>query len=227
MKSRPLTAIKSKLVSDRSRVRRIPFGLFKGQRLDINFRFQSQIYFGLCERETYGVIRRASQNAEWFVDVGAGRGELCILFAALPRVHRLVAIEPNDIEIASMLANLRHNNIGGDRVEILVKFAGTKRDVSYIELDQLDLNKSARGFIKIDVDGAEFDVLQSGKRLFAEGNVEVLVETHSSELEKICIEWLQAYGYSCEIIENAWWRRLIPEQRPIPHNRWLFATRPL
>jgi precorrin-6B methylase 2 len=225
MKSGALSALKSKLFSNESRVRRVLFGLLKGQLLDINLHNQSQVYFGLWERETYGAIRRASRSAKWFVDIGAGRGELCVFFATLPGVSRVIAIEPSNVETNGLVANLKHNNIVRGRVEVLTKFVGTKRDPGYVEIDQLGLNQSACGFIKIDVDGSELDVLQSGKKVLSEGNVELLVETHSVDLEKVCIEWLQGHGYTCSIIRNAWWRSVIPEQRPIVHNRWFFAAR--
>ena len=34
---------------------------------------------------------------------------------------------------------------------------------------------------------------------------------------------LESAGYAVTVIKNAWWRVFVPEQRPIPHNRWLVA----
>jgi hypothetical protein len=225
MKTGVLTSIKSKLVPDERRVRLVLFGLFKGLQFEINLRSQTQLYLGLWERETYSAIRRAAQSAEWFVDIGAGKGELCVFFARLQRIRRVIAIEPDDAETKTLRANLNYNGIDLRRVEVLRKFVGTKKAADHIELDQLDISRAVRGLIKIDVDGFELDVLQSGNSLFSEGNVDVLVETHSFELEKSCIEWLQVRGFNSKIIKNAWWRSIIPEQRPISHNRWFFATR--
>jgi hypothetical protein len=53
----------------------------------------------------------------------------------------------------------------------------------------------------------------------------LIIETHSPELEKGCIAMLEAMGYRCEIIGNAWYRALIPEHRGIPHNRWFVAVK--
>ena len=75
--------------------------------------------------KSHGVIRRETQIAEWFVDVGAGKGELCNLFATLPLVQRVVAIEPNDMEMATLRANLIYNKIELSCVETLTKFVGT------------------------------------------------------------------------------------------------------
>src|SRR5436189_3772112 len=98
MKTGVLASIKSKLVPDECRVRLVLFGLFKGLRFEINLRSQTQLYLGLWERETYRAIRRAAETGEWFVDIGAGKGELCAFFSTLQRIRRVVAIEPNEIE---------------------------------------------------------------------------------------------------------------------------------
>jgi hypothetical protein len=79
--------------------------------------------------------------------------------------------------------------------------------------------------LKVDVDGAEMLVLEGARKVLSQGDVDVLVETHSAALERQCIEFLSHCRYRCAVIPNAWWRRLIPEQRPIEHNRWLWATR--
>jgi hypothetical protein len=80
---------------------------------------------------------------------------------------------------------LNHNGIDVRRVEVLRKFVGTKKDADHIEIDQFDVSRAVRGLIKIAVDGLELHVLQSGKSLFSEGNVDVLVETHSLSLKKV------------------------------------------
>jgi hypothetical protein len=101
---------------------------------------------------------------------------------------------------------------------------GTANHPNYLFLDALELEKTERGFIKIDVEGHEMDVLQSGERLLCSATVDLLIETHSKILEEQCLKWLVSKGYHCEVIMNAWWRAMIPEKRPIDHNRWLWAT---
>jgi len=225
MKSGVVSRIKSTLVSDVRQVRTVPFGLYKGLNLDLNLTTQTQIFLGLWERETYWAIRRAAPKAKWFVDVGAGKGELCLFFARLKHVKRIIAMEPNHTEAHALIANLNHNNIDSDRIEVFENFAGTESDDRYVRIDQLNIIPSVHGFIKIDVDGFELDVLRSGQQLLSQGNVDLLVETHSAELENSCIEFLENLGYYCRVIKNAWWRLLIPEQRPIEHNRWFFAEK--
>jgi FkbM family methyltransferase len=229
-----ISAIKSRVIPDESKNRRVLFGPFKGQQFDINLRHQLQLYLGLYERETYAAIRHASRTAQWLVDVGAGHGELCIVFALRPNVRRIIAIDGGELSTGALRAHLDRNCIPKGRVEVLTQYVGRNADcltqhvgttADWVALDSLALDRHARGFIKIDVDGAELHVLQSGDGLLSGGNVEILVETHSIELERDCIQWLQERQYSCRIIQNAWWRSILPEQRPIDHNRWLLARR--
>lgn len=225
MRTGLVSKLKSGLVSDVTRPRTVPLGLYKGLRIDINLQNQSQLYVGLWERETHGAIRRALRRAAWCIDVGAGAGELAILFARSESVRKVVAIEPNPANALAMRANLAHNGLPPDRIEVLEKLAGSGEGANYVPLDALDVDRTAPGFLKIDVDGAELDVLQSGSDLLSQADVELLVETHSLQLERDCLSYLAGLGYTCRVIDNAWWRRIIPEQRPTDHNRWFAAAR--
>jgi hypothetical protein len=223
---RPLSWIKRRVVKGGRRPRKVPFGLFRGLVLDLDLQHQTQVYLGLWERETYKYLRKAADRCVWMVDVGAGKGELCLYFLKNSRAEKIIAFEPQDSEIKVIRSNLALN--GAQENEIVAvsnKFIGTADDPRYAALDELDVDKGKRGFIKIDVDGYETDALKSGDRLLSGRNVDLLVETHSKRLEEECIEWLDAKGYRCEIVKNAWWRFVVPEQRPgTTHNRWLWAT---
>ena len=84
--------------------------------------------------------------------------------------------------------------------------------------------------VKVDVDGAEMDVLRGAKQLIAGSAVRWIIETHTSELERECIVQLQSAGYVTRVIKKAWWRIIFPEvriaaHRPENHNQWLVAAR--
>jgi hypothetical protein len=120
---------------------------------------------------------------------------------------------------------MNHNRIDPGKIELLRAFAGTASGDGAIRIDDLNVAHSAPGFMKIDVDGFELDVLLGGKNLLAHGDTDLLVETHSAALEAQCAEYLKQFGYACRVSKNAWWRVLIPEQRPLNHNPWLFAEK--
>lgn len=203
------------------------YGLYRGLTFDLDLASQTQVWLGLWERETYSFIRRAARSCRWAVDVGAGQGELSVYLLKKSSAEIIFAIEPQEIAIAALQTNLDlAGENGSARVQVLNKFCGTTTEEDVIALDSLALDRSKPGFIKIDVDGPECDVLDSGASLLTEADVLLLVETHSQDLEHDCIGRLVKLGYECTIIRNAWWRLLVPEHRPIEHNRWLWAEKP-
>jgi hypothetical protein len=75
----------------------------------------------------------------------------------------------------------------------------------------------------MDVDGGEEEVLDGAGAMLRTGQVRWLIETHSADLERACARRLTEHGYRVVLVRNAWWRALVPEQRPSSHNRWLVA----
>jgi hypothetical protein len=78
----------------------------------------------------------------------------------------------------------------------------------------------------MDVDGAEWDIISSAASINMLPDVRWLIETHSRELEGKCATHLSDLGFKIKIVKNAWWRCIVPEQRPGAHNRWLVAWKP-
>jgi hypothetical protein len=207
-------------VGQRSRM--VRFGLYRGITLNLDLGYQTQHYLGLWERETYAAIRSIAGKVDWAIDVGAGRGELC-LYLMLNGCRDIYAFEPNPREAAQMRANIALNGLlRNESPHLIEKFAGVARDA--VRLDDLPVNRAGRGFLKIDVDGAELDVLDGARSLLREARPAILLEVHSPDLEKQSIALLEGCAYRVKIIDNAWWRMFVPEQRPLEHNRWLFAT---
>ena len=208
-----------------ARPRRVPFGLFRGLVLELDLRCQSQIYLGLFERETYRWIRRALRQCAWAIDVGAANGELSVCMLRASRAEHVFAFEPQPAELATLRRNLAYNGCSDDnRLVVVEKLAGRADEAGCVALDDLPIDRAKRGFIKIDVDGAELTVLESAHALLETATIDVLLETHSLDLERRAMAFLSERGYACTVIANAWWRALVPEQRPIQHNRWLWAV---
>jgi precorrin-6B methylase 2 len=218
---RPLSAIKNLLVPAGRRPRRVWFGLYRDLRLNLDLRSQSQMLVGLWERETYSFVRSVSSKVDWFIDVGAGSGEMCLFFLKGSKSVQVIAVEPDAREVSELRRHLQLNGFSDTACQIHER--AVRLDGQGITLDDLPVDGAARGFIKIDVDGAELDVLKSGERLLSGSQIALLIETHSAALETDCIAWLERRGFATKVIKNAWWRLLIPEYRTIEHNRWLAA----
>ena len=215
--SKILHLVKSVLLSDQEKVVTIRLGVFRGVRTIARPTDSAQIQLGLWEQETYRYIRRAMRDAAWVIDIGAGSGELSIFFDLRTEAEPIIAVEAWDTRLLRRNIELNRSR----RVEVLEQYLGIEAD--RIPLDSLEVPRDRRGFIKLDADFAELSILHSGERLLAESKPLLLVETHSAALERDCCAFLRPLGYSTTIIPNAWWRAIIPEQRPLDHNRWFWA----
>src|SRR5690242_2989824 len=108
-KYHPISVLKKWIVPVGRQKVTIPFGIFRGLHLNIDFKSQAQVYLGLWEFETYPYIRRALNNAHWIIDAGAGFGELCILFRK--KCCQTIAIEPDEKSLSVLSANMALNGI--------------------------------------------------------------------------------------------------------------------
>jgi hypothetical protein len=213
-------AIKRLLVPEGRRLRRLRGGLAKGMMMELDLSNQSQRYWGLDERELVAAFRRMIPACRSLIDVGANDGYYTMAFLQ-SKAARVVACEPGPA-MEQLLSNARANGYEtGERFIAEQRFIGAgEGSVSIAELVR-DLPRPV--FLKVDIDGGEVELLQSAENCDCLSDLRWLIETHSKELEEQCIAWLEAHGYKTRIIYNAPWRVLLPEQRPIPHNRWLVA----
>lgn len=195
----------------------IPFGLFAGLRMDISFRSRTQPYLGLWEREIAGWTRRLSKGARMAMDIGC-RDCFYSMYLAKRTDAKIFAFDPNPKVDAEVRRCAVLNEVEPDRVQYFQKAAGTD-----FPLDSL-LPLPEPIFVKMDVDGGEVDVLRTSPELLTR-NCRWVIETHSQTLERQCIDILRTYGFWTQIIDHAWWRAIIPEQR-VKDCRWLVAFRP-
>ena len=198
--------LKPLLFDDRITVRKIRRGSARGASMWLNRMESLQIEFGVWESELTAIYRRHIVAGEIVYDIGSADGLNALMYASLG--GRVYAYEPDPSALDLFDKNLLLNPSLARRITII-------RDV-YTPLTSVP----PPSFVKIDVDGAESDVLRMLPAASA-----VVVETHSAELELECEVLLREAGYVTRVIRNAWWRRFYPEYRPIEHNRWLLATR--
>jgi FkbM family methyltransferase len=57
--------------------------------------------------------------------------------------------------------------------------------------------------VKIDVEGAEYDVLQGGAQLLARAQPVILLATHGAEVHSNCCDLLQSWGYQLSAVNDA------------------------
>jgi len=222
---RLVSDLKNLLVSPERKARRILAGPFRGIMMGLSLRTQMQVYLGLFEKETHPWINRLSKNISTAIDIGVAEGEYTIYFLTKTKATKVFGFEPDVSCIPFLQENFELNGVDkSDRLEISTRFVGVSDTEQVIRLDSLVESVRAPCFVKMDVDGAEEQILKGANTFNSLPGVRWLIETHSKELEVACERILTAAGFQTRIIPNAWWRVFVPELRP-GHNRWLAAWR--
>lgn len=176
----------------------------------------------MAEAEIARHIVRFAKRCSAVCDVGASDGWYCLLAHKHNPKIKIVAMEPDSHLAARAQSNFAHNGIiGTGQTTWIANFCGTKN----VSLDEALADISGPILIKIDIEGAELDALQSGIKTLTQEVCYLVVETHSSALETQCKNFLENVGYNVRIIRKGWYRVLCPERRPLRHNQWLLAVR--
>jgi hypothetical protein len=225
--NRIVSDIKQKVVAlygDFPGPRKILSGPNRGLKMNLGLGSDSQTYVGVAERELFKFFKQLSKGIETAVDVGSSVGFYTLFFLERTPAKVVYGFEPDPACQEKIASNLRLNGLEHDgRLRLIKKFVGSKDDDEHVSLDSLADQILSPCLIKIDVEGAEVDVLEGAHRLLRRPGVRWIIETHAAELEEQCIAVVTRAGLSHQIVDKAWWRAILPEMRPSAHNRWLIA----
>lgn len=214
---RPLTRLRNAFVPAGLAPRRILTGAFSGLTLILDLRCQAQCWLGLYERELYRPLRRLSCGIRTAVDLGCAEGEFTVYFLARTPATTVFAIDGNADYLEALRRNVQLNPPADSR---LVLHQGYIESLDWL-VDQIE----PPCLLKMDIDGGESSVLANSPRLLALPRMRWVIEVHSADLERDCVRLLEQNRYRARIVNNAWWRHLLHEQRPIELNRWIVAER--
>ncbi|MEQ1948425.1 MAG: FkbM family methyltransferase [Bryobacteraceae bacterium] len=190
--------------------------------MSLDLQSETQLWLGTFEREIGSWLRQFAAGAEIGIDVGAGHGEYTLFLLTKTQASRIWAFEPDEATVALLRQNLALNGQGdSERLTIVPRPAGC--GANEVALNSLDIPADRSCFVKIDVEGFESSVLRSAQNLLRGSDVRFIIETHSADQERECLEILRGAKFHTRIADQGWWRMLVPENRPIVHNRWLMA----
>jgi hypothetical protein len=221
-----VSKIKGHVVPHGKAVRSIQGGALRGIRMNLDLAYETQMYLGLAEREIHAALTQFSREVRTAIDIGSAFGEYTLFFLTKTPAQRVFAFDPEPRMQGQLYENLRLNGIASDpRLQFSPKYVGKAADEKTITLDLLIPEIEFPCIVKVDVDGSEVDVLRGARLFLGIDGVRWIIETHSKQLEADCVVLLRNAGYLTSIVPNAWWRTIVPEQRPIELNRWLLATK--
>lgn len=218
--------LKSWLLPSGRSTRRIRAGLLRGVPMQMDLAHHSQRWLGLQERELYGWMRRFARNINTAIDVGANDGMYTLYFLTRTSARKVYSFEPSLECLEELKENLAVNNLTDDeRLEVGSRKVGASSGEGWTTLDSLASTIVPPCLIKVDIDGGEGDLLRGASACMGLREMRWIIEVHSKALEQECLQILKEAGYRVRIVDNAWWRRVVPELREVELNRWLVAYR--
>jgi len=223
---RLLSSVKQKLVPAGVSPRIIQSGPFRGLKMELDLRGQTQVYLGLFEREVHPWVSELSRGIHTAIDIGSAQGEYLLYFLSRTPAQQVLGFEPDETCWPALRRNLALNSLTDDpRLSLSNQFISAQDGHRNISLDSIVPRIGGPCLVKMDVDGQEGNILAGASKFLAQTQARFIVETHSESLEREVIGIFTDAGYQTQIITQAWWRLFVPEHRPGAQNRWLVATR--
>ena len=210
----PLTNLKSLFLPNRMKPCRIIRGPFRGATLLLNPNASLRHILGLYEHELNSWLRKAIPRVDTVFDVGANYGYFSFgvmaAWIALRKAGTIVAFEPQVQAFECLMESRPLNGQGRIAFSAINRFVGRVDSADMVSLDRIvsEMPKSQRNqptLIKIDVEGAELDVLEGAQSLVSDRSLFV-IEAHSVELLEGVRKFLADRGHAFEVIY----------QRPLP-----------
>lgn len=195
--------------------RRIPLGLARGLRFNVDFHYDTAFYFGQYERELNGAFRALVRPGDRCFDVGGYRGWTGLAMARLAGAA-VVVFESNAPNVEVIRANAARNGMEVTVEHVLV---GGRDGEGWTTLDRAASEHFVPDFIKMDIEGGEVDALRGAERILAERGPAMIVEVHGRDREAACLAILERHGYQPAVVDQR--RRVLQERRGREDNRWL------
>jgi hypothetical protein len=204
---------------------RIWRGPLRGGRAVMNPRNSLRKVLGLYEHELNDWLESALRLTNRVIDVGANDGYFTFgCAAAFRRRHRqseIVAFEPDAEHFRSLSESLRSQPRGLVEFELIPKFAGAHDAADSRTLDSLNYTDRNNTLIKIDVEGAEEDVLAGAASWLRPGNY-FLIEVHKAHFLETIPRLFASHGLALDQIDQCP-LKLIGRETRDEENWWLVS----
>ncbi|MEO0454731.1 MAG: FkbM family methyltransferase [Verrucomicrobiota bacterium] len=206
--------------------RRVWTGPMAGLCYELDPAWQTLFIVGLYECETYPWLNRFQRESRTFIDLGSGDGELVVWALKKEEAELAIAVEINPARNQTLNRNLALNGIAaGSHLRVIEQPIEVEGAADALTLEKLSKDCGDPIFLKIDIDGPEYDLLSGSPTFLKKHDVKLLIETHALDTERKLETFLQQLGYRTQVIRPAWWRMVIPEKRDLDHNQWMVAWR--
>jgi FkbM family methyltransferase len=179
-------------------------------------------WLGTYEREKYELFHRAISRENVVYDIGANVGIYSVLACRTVGINgRVFAFEPSPANLSYLNSNIRANRFSNCEVipqavsdaDGVVQFEfgngsclgkissnGPIR-VPSVSLDSFVANgKPLPDVMKIDVEGAEYEVLTGARKVISKARPTIFLATHGEEIHAKCCSLLRDFGYQLQLL---------------------------
>lgn len=179
---------------------------------------------GTYERESQRVFLQHVKAGDVVFDIGANVGFFTLLAAKLAKGGVVYAFEPLPRNLDYLRRHIEMNKVPNAEVFAVAvaeergvaRFAvaehpamgglaeGGGLEVATDTLDQLVAEARIRkpDFIKIDVEGAEHDVLRGAAAVLKEAKPTIFLSAHGWQQHELCTALLREAGYAIEVVRD-------------------------
>lgn len=217
-----------RLLPDHDVPMRVWRGPFRGATVVMNPQASLRKAFGLYEHELNSWLERALGQVRRVIDVGANDGYFT--FGCAAALHRrgvtaaIIAFEPQEQHVAALKAAAARQRYPRIRISVEQALVGAEVRSGMTTLDALPVHDRVNSLIKVDVEGAELDVIEGAGSWLHPSNLFV-IEVHRRPLLDTLTARFTAQGL--ELIQI--------DQQPLPllgrdvrnpDNWWLVSALP-
>ena len=213
------------LLPDRSMPLRVWSGPFRGATVMMNPRHSLRKMLGVYEHELNAWLDAALPRVSRVIDVGANDGYFTFgcaaAFRRLGKRAEIIAIEAQQQHIDQLRASVAEQPEIG--LSLLHAYAGAAPKPGFVTLDALEVADHEHTLLKIDVEGAEEDVIAGALQWLRPSN-QFVIEVHAEDILPRLTATFAARGLNLKQIDQQplWW--LGRETRELG-NWWLVSDR--
>jgi len=216
-----LRQIKNKLAPNKVCFRKVMFGIRKGYYLPLNLGFQFRCFIGFYEIEISRFVKTYVKSGFCCYDVGASSGYYSMAFSKLAAPGRIYSFEA-DKKYCNLLENtVNRNKNTKSQISTLNYFVGNiiNENSRLVTIDYLVYERKFRkpDFIKMDIEGAEYEAFLGARKVLKEFYPRIIVEVHSENLKNSCKILLEEIGYKVIVVNE---NNILPT-RGAGYNGWL------
>jgi hypothetical protein len=205
---------------------RIWRGPFRGARIVLKPRDSIRKVFGLYEHELNGWLELALHRVSRVVDVGANDGYFSFgcgaAFKRLGKHGDIIAIDNEGEHITKLQRSIQEQGKSNVSYRVMQAYAGRELKPGFVTLDSLGFfGQQTDTMIKIDVEGAELDVVEGGLKWIHPSNC-FLIEVHDGRFLEQLTTIFAKQGHQLVQLNQQPLRLIGREQRSLD-NWWLVS----